>query len=46
VLITAAELKALAEEWSGGQNERRGEPFPLGLFARAGRFKRALLGTF
>ena len=46
VLITATELKALAEEWSGEQSKRRDEPFPLGLFARAGRFNRALLGTF
>lgn len=47
VLITATELKALAEEWSGPQNKRREEPFPLGLLAaRAGRFNRALLGNF
>lgn len=46
VLITAVELKTLAEEWNGQQNKRREEPFPLGLFARAGRFNRALLGSF
>lgn len=46
VLITAAELKALAEEWSSELNKRREEPFPLGLFARTGRFNRGLLGDF
>lgn len=46
VLITAAELKALAEEWSSESNKKRDEPFPLGLFARTGRFNRVLLGDF
>lgn len=43
VLITAAELKSLAEEWSSNENKRRDEPFPLGLFARSGRYNAKLL---
>lgn len=46
VLITARELKCLAEEWSCKENKRRDEPLPLGLFARSGRFNPNLLGTF
>ncbi|MBI2302362.1 MAG: hypothetical protein HYU66_25945 [Armatimonadetes bacterium] len=45
VLITAAELKALACEWSSPNNPGREEPFPLGLLARSGRFSRAAIGT-
>lgn len=37
-LITAAELKELAELWASDDNKRNSEPFPLGMFARAGRF--------
>ena len=44
VLITAGELKALAEEWSGEANKGRDDPFPLGMLARAGRFNREALG--
>jgi len=44
VLITATELKALAEEWSNPDNKRHDEPFPLGLLARTGRFNRKILG--
>jgi len=45
VLITAAELKALAEEWASESNKRRDEPFPLGLLGgRTGRFQRESLG--
>ena len=44
VLITASELKDLAEEWSSEKNRRREEPFPLGLLAATGRFDRARLG--
>ena len=43
-LITADELKCLAEEWSSPQNKNREEPFLLGLFAVTGRFNRAHLG--
>lgn len=43
VLITAGELKNLAEKWSSEENKRRDEPFPLGLFARSGRFNTKLL---
>ena len=43
-LITADELKLLAEEWSTPENKRREEPFPLGLLATTGRFKRDRLG--
>jgi len=46
VLITAKELKSLAEEWSSSVNKRQDEPFPLGLLARSGRFNRKLLGSF
>ena len=45
VLITAEELKCLAEKWSNSTNERHDEPFPLGLLARAGRFNAKLLET-
>jgi hypothetical protein len=44
VLITAAELKALAEEWSSRDNRDREQPFPLGLFAASGRYDRRRLG--
>ena len=37
-LITASDLKELAELWSSESNKRNAEPFPLGLFARSGRF--------
>ena len=43
VLITAGELKYLAEKWSSEENRRRDEPFPLGLLARSGRFNTKLL---
>jgi len=46
VLITARELKALAEEWSSSDNKSQDEPFPLGLLAKTGRFNSALLGSF
>jgi hypothetical protein len=44
VLITAKELKDLAEEWSSSSNRSREEPFPLGLLAVNGRFERSRLG--
>lgn len=43
-LITAKELRHLAEEWSSEQNRNREEPFPLGLLAATGRFNRTRLG--
>jgi hypothetical protein len=46
VLISAEELKCLAEEWSCLENKRHDEPFPLGLLARAGRFNIKLIGSF
>jgi len=44
ILITAGELKLLAEEWSSRDNKNREQPFPLGLFAASGRFDRRRLG--
>lgn len=44
LLITAEELKGLADEWSSEKNRRREEPFPLGLLALNGRYKRSSLG--
>jgi hypothetical protein len=46
VLITAKELKNLAEEWSSTDNKRQDEPFPLGLLAKTGRFNSKLLSGF
>ena len=43
-LITANELKDLADEWSSTSNTNRDEPFPLGLLAATGRFQRSRLG--
>jgi hypothetical protein len=45
VLITACELKNLAKEWSSDANRKKDEPFPLGLLARPGRFRRDALGS-
>jgi len=37
-LITAKELKTLAEEWNNIENKKHDEPFPLSLLGdRAGR---------
>ncbi|MCD4775980.1 MAG: hypothetical protein K8S15_08000 [Candidatus Aegiribacteria sp.] len=44
VLIAAQELRELAEEWASDNNKNREDPFPLGLLARPGRFKREALG--
>ncbi|MEX0925777.1 MAG: hypothetical protein WD208_03565 [Dehalococcoidia bacterium] len=44
VLITADELKALAEEWNSSRNRQREEPFPLGLLAASGRYDRRRIG--
>ena len=44
-LITATELKSLADEWSSDANKNREEPFPLGLLAASGRFDRTRLGN-
>ena len=46
VLITAKELKDLAEEWNSPNNKNREEPFPLGMLAVTGRFDRSRLGKF
>ena len=43
-LITAQELRSLAEEWSSDDNNRREEPFPLGMLAGTGRFNRGRIG--
>ena len=43
-LITAQELRLLADEWSSEDNKRREEPFPLGMLAGTGRFHRERLG--
>ncbi|MFZ5890275.1 MAG: hypothetical protein ACOY0T_04330 [Myxococcota bacterium] len=44
VLITATELKALADEWASPQHKNRETPFPLGLLAASGRYDRRRLG--
>jgi len=44
VLISAGELKNLAQEWISENNRNKEEPFPLGLLASNGRFNRASLG--
>ena len=44
VLITAKELKTLAEEWSSTANKQRDTGFNLGLLAATGRFNRERLG--
>lgn len=43
-LITAGELRELAEEWANSDNKRREEPFPLGLLGANGRYSRNQLG--
>ena len=40
LLITASELKELAEKWSNVKND---EAFPLGYFKQNGRFNRELI---
>ena len=44
VLITAKELKQLAEEWSSSANKQRDTGFNLGMLASTGRFNRERLG--
>lgn len=44
LLITADELKTLAEEWASPENRNREEPFPLGYLATTGRFDRKSIG--
>lgn len=41
LLITAKELKALAEEWA--QKNKADETFPLGYFKQNGRFNSNLI---
>ena len=43
-LITAQELRSLADEWSSEDNKKSEEPFPLGMLAGTGRFNRERLG--
>ncbi len=43
-LITANELRDLAEEWAHSDNKKREEPFPLPLLGANGRFSRSQLG--
>lgn len=43
-LITAGELKDLAEEWASPENKRHQEPFPLGLLGTNGRYSRSQVG--
>ena len=43
VLITAAELKEIAEKWHSEKNKRNEEPFPLGLFGTPGRFNKEVI---
>jgi hypothetical protein len=43
-LITAAELKELAEEWVSPQNKNRDGGFPLALLSASGRYDRRRLG--
>ena len=44
VLITAKELKELAEEWSSPKNKNREKPFNLALLSVSGRYNRDRLG--
>jgi hypothetical protein len=44
VLITATELKELAEEWSSSENKNREAGFPLALLSASGRYDRRRLG--
>ena len=43
VLITAEELKFIAELWNNEKNKKREEPFPLGLFGNSGRFRKEII---
>jgi hypothetical protein len=42
-LISAAELKALAEEWNSKDSGSSGNPFPLGYLIQPGRFNQNLV---
>ncbi len=42
-LITATELKSLAEEWAGQKGGSADAPFPLGYLIQPGRFNRNLM---
>ena len=44
VLITAKELKELAEEWASPKNKNREKPFNLALLSVSGRYNRDRLG--
>ena len=45
-LMSAEELKALADEWNTKGGGKTDEPFPLGYLIQPGRFNRALLPEF
>lgn len=42
-LITADELKSLAEEWNSRDPKKANNPFPLGYLIQPGRFNRSLV---
>jgi hypothetical protein len=44
-LITAEEIKTIAEEWSCRNAGKREDPFPLGYLIQPGRFNRALVAA-
>lgn len=44
-LITAEELKTIADEWSAKNAKKQEDPFPLGYLIQPGRFNRALVAA-
>ena len=42
-LITAEELKYIAEAWSSKKSEKSEAPFPLGYLVQPGRLNKALI---
>lgn len=45
-LITATELKELAERWYASTSNKQDDPFPLGYLIQPGRFNPALVPSF
>lgn len=45
VLITAEELKEIAENWSAKGTPKQEDPFPLGYLIQPGRLNKSLLGA-